>query len=500
MEILYKLLALAETLGYKLYLVGGAVRDVLNKEAVKDLDLVVVDPTGRHSQPAMELARLGADRLGGSFVPLDEKHGVARIVLPWGEPDIVDFARLQGATLEEDLVRRDFTVNAIALPVKVEVIAALVEVDLEGLVFLLHKWVIDPTQGMRDINAGIVRATGESALMKDPLRMLRAVRIAAMKGWRIEEETVELIRRHGPLLNQAARERLGEEFFKLLRQRDAASWVAYLVDELNLLPFLWPEIVGLQETKQNYHHQVDAWTHCLTALEEMEEMLVNPDFFPPDLGEAVADYGRQVLVKGKSTRAMLWKFIALFHDVGKTVTARQREDGRISFFGHDLKGSEMIREMGRKLALSGKELALAEKVVKGHMRPLQLAGCKPLSKRAAYRFFRDYGKNAVDVLVISLADHGAKAKFKGETGYEFRDFVFGLLRRYYYQREQVLPEPLLSGRELGEAFPQVKGREIGRWLEMLMEAQVEGLVKDKEEALRFIGERLYDKKGILLKM
>ncbi|MHB8170142.1 MAG: HDIG domain-containing metalloprotein [Thermincolia bacterium] len=491
MEILHKLLDLTENRGWQLYLVGGAVRDILAGDSLKDLDLVVVDSHGNHSQPAMELARAAADQLKGSFVPLDEGRGVARVVLPQGEPDTIDFARMQGSNLEEDLARRDFTVNAMALPIDREIVTALQKgnPDLKYWGPLFQEKVIDPVGGMADIRLGVLRATGEGSLVTDPLRMLRAVRIAAMKGWRVEEETVALICHHVSLLPQVARERLGEEFFKLLRQSDAARWIAYLVNEVKLLQPLWPEIIRLQETKQNYHHTVDAWSHCLAVLEEMEKMLAVPEFFPPDLRGAIANHGSGVLVKGKSIRGTLWKFIALFHDVGKTVTARLREDGRISFSGHDQKGSEMIREIGWRIGLSNKELALAQQVVKGHMRPLQLFGCRS-SQRAIHRFFRDFGEGAVDILVLSLADYGAKARFKGESGKEFKEFVLGLLRRYYFDREKVLPIPVLSGREIMEAFPGIKRREIGCWLERLVEAQVEGLLRDKEGAMEYIRRHL----------
>jgi len=486
MEILRKLLDIAETGDWHLFLVGGAVRDLLSGYGFKDLDLIV---TGGdfHNRPVMELARRVADALGGSYVPLDEERGVARVVLAEGEPGSIDLAGLQGETLEEDLGRRDFTVNAIALPLNKEIISGLRMPDLN-----LASRVIDPRGGLKDIRSGVVRAMGEAALVEDPVRMLRAVRIAARNNWRIEAETAGFIRKHARLITKPARERLGEEFFRLLRQPDAARWIGYMVNELQLLQPLWPEIARLQETEQNCHHVVNAWTHCLTALEELEGLLADSDYFPPDLQGVIASHSRQVLVRGKSTRGILWKFTALFHDVGKSLTARRREDGRISFFGHDQAGSTMIKEMGKRLALSGKELGLAESLVRGHMRPLQLAGCKPLSQRAVFRFFRDLGKNAPDVLILSLADHAAKCRFREAPGEreQFRNFIFELLRRYFFKRHEVWPAPLLSGREICEVFPIIKGGQIRWWLEKLAEAQVEGIVKNREAALNFIRKNL----------
>ncbi len=192
-------------------------------------------------------------RAGGSFFLLDEERDIGRAILRQeGRRVELDFARLRGPDLESDLRGRDFTINAMAVGPDGE--------------------LIDPTGGLADLQARLVRAVGPEAFDQDPLRMIRAVRLAAELGFRLEEQTAQWIARCARELPRSSPERIRDEFARILNSSSVAYYLQVL-DELGLMDVILPEVDALREQQQTPPHRFNVWWHTLMVVEAAENIL-----------------------------------------------------------------------------------------------------------------------------------------------------------------------------------------------------------------------------------
>ena len=465
----------------EVYLVGGCVRDWLLGRASHDIDFAVAGD-------AVKLARQVADRMGGAFVLLDQERGTARVVTrgeDGGQRLFIDFARLQGEDIITDLSKRDFTVNAIAVAVA----------DAESL-----SHVIDPYDGRRDVQLGLVRAVSETAFQDDPLRTLRAVRIAAgMKDASIEQGTEELLRRAVRLITSVSAERVRDELANILALPGAARNLRYL-DELGLLTAIIPELETLKGVGQSEPHYLDVFDHSLEAVKRLEEVVevlwgeeadsalaLIPLLLSPFSLQLIAHLSQPI--SDDRPRLTVLKLAALLHDLGKPVTKSIDDEGGIHFYGHEREGAVAAGTILRRLRFGGREVSLAKTIVANHMRPCLLADQDVVTRRAVYRFFRDTGDAGVDTLLLYLADHLATwglhlkvARWRRRVG-----FVASMLADYYERHQKVISPPkLISGYDLMEGFGLGEGPRLGELLETVREAQVEGEVRTSEEALALV--------------
>ncbi|MBC7262646.1 MAG: CCA tRNA nucleotidyltransferase, partial [Chloroflexi bacterium] len=405
------------------YVAGGYVREWLLGQPGKDVDIVVAGA-------AIPLARRIANRTGGAFSVLDEETEAARIVDRAPSELTVDLAAMRGGDIVADLQMRDFTVNAMAVDVR----------DYE----VLQPPVIDPCGGQADLAAHILRATNENAFRQDAVRLLRAVRFVATLGLRIEPQTEAWIRRDAPLITQPSAERIRQELALIVAAPDAAQSLRKM-DELGLLPGILPEVAALKGVAQSAPHIYDVYEHTLATVAEAERLSAWPDAslwpeeeeflspFAPDL----AAHFQPVLCEGR-TRATLFKFAALCHDLGKPRTVTVEEDGRIRNLGHENVGAEMTREMLTRLKFSAKEIRLVSTIVKHHMRPSWLVKQPAITRKAIYHFFRDMGDAGVDVLMLVLADQLATRGEALRTAYRehwlnYLRLVHLLLDHYFHK-------------------------------------------------------------------
>ncbi|MBM3946470.1 MAG: CCA tRNA nucleotidyltransferase, partial [SAR202 cluster bacterium] len=221
--------------GTQAYAVGGYVRDLLLDRGPRDVDIAV------SGDSPLVAARAVADALGGSFFALDLERGYARVLVPHpvdGGAIILDFTPLQG-TLEEDLARRDFTLDAMALPIS----------SAHEL-----RQLIDPHGGRYDIEQRLVRTMSEDVLREDPLRLLRAVRLAGEMELSIEENTAALIKAHAGAIQEVSPERVRDEVCRVLDLPRAGPWL-WEMDRLGLLTQVFPEIAparGVEQPKEHY--------------------------------------------------------------------------------------------------------------------------------------------------------------------------------------------------------------------------------------------------------
>lgn len=472
------------------YLVGGAVRNLLLAEPCRDWDIVI---DGDAVTIARQLARL----VGGHYAYLHEK--ASRVILKDGEQEThIDLAPMQGSSIEDDLRLRDFTVNAIALPLASGVASATGGDALS---------CIDPFHGTDDLAARCLRAVDDGVFRNDPLRMLRAVRFTALYHFTLEPQTLQLLARDATLLSQVASERIHEELYAILRPDGAAERVRFL-DTHQLLTVLLPEFIPARGMPQPRLHHWDVLNHSIETVatleqlatlfqEPSEQLQLSPLESPQGSGDlatiqTLLEEAEQAgLFQRASLRAPVTKMAALLHDIGKPVTYTVDEQGGIRFYGHPQAGAPLARQIMRRLGASNQDLRLVQQVVYHHMRP-GLLSQETVTQRALRRYFVDLGPTGITVALISLADHLAMRGPEPLTEAWSRHLatVRVLLTRYIRERESLLPPRILQPAELMRRLHIAPGPQLGQLLEQIAEAQAEGRIHSKDEALWFAEEWL----------
>lgn len=444
--------------GGRVYLVGGAVRDCLLGRPSYDFDFIVF------SDPESFARELSAT-LGARLVVLDERERIYRVV--WRGVEY-DFSAPKGPDLPSDLSMRDFTINALAAD------ASTSPSPVEGL----PGW-------SDDLAAGRIRAASGRAFADDPLRLLRAFRLAAVLGFTIDDDTTRRIALDRGLITGCARERIRDEWARLLSAPRAFTAVRAM-DDSGLLETIFPEIGAMKGVAQNRWHSHDVWGHCLATMREMEAVAADLERFFPGRGAYLAEYLGQPL-GGGWTMASLAKLTALVHDVGKPATRVVTEDDQASFYGHENVGAEAFSELGRRILLGKKAARFGRLLVKNHMRLLSLAVSREVTKRAVMRLLRDTGQALPALLILGLADTRAGRPDPARESESIRviETVFSMLDEI--QRAVV---PLLSGIEIMKLCSISEGRLVGRLKSQLSDAQAMGAVTTRAEARAFVLERI----------
>jgi len=465
-------------------LVGGAVRDLLLERECADYDFAV---------PAhgIEVARKMANALGADFLPLDAERDTGRALLTRADGTrlILDVAVYRGASLEEDLRARDFTLNALAFDLR-------------------RQTLIDPTSGGADLRAKTIRACSAATFTDDPVRILRAVRQAISFEFQIESNTRAWLKTAAPLLPNISAERLRDELFKMLKGTKSAAAIRAL-DILGALKYLLPELTALKGIQQPAPHTQDVWEHTLAVLDALDQIISalrvgydaeqTKDLFTGLLGLRLGRYREQIAKHFSSPlnierppRALLF-FAALYHDVSKPQTRSVDENGRIRFFDHDQQGATTAAERLRAFNLSVKEIQRVEIIIQHHMRLHAFASRiesekQTPSRKAIYRFFRDSGEAALDLILLGLAD--ARATYMQnlsiETWSAYLDVARLLLENYFERPEETIAPPrLLNGEDLMRELHLQPGKRVGSLLEDIRENQAAGKIHNREEALAF---------------
>lgn len=462
------------------HLVGGTVRDAVLGRAIHDIDLIVADG-------ALQLTFRLARALDLPAYVLDAERDVGRIVVP-GEDLTLDIARYRGPTLEDDLRGRDFTVNAMALPISGQNISEVI--DLHG--------------GLGDLRDGRVRHIHVNSLADDPVRVLRAARFAAQLDFELTADTVVAAHVAAPMLpSRSSPERIRDELTRLLATGAPHVGIDFL-RQLEALKYVLPEVAALDGIAQSAPHHEDVYRHTLSVLRLMaqidaliqDQLQFAGETWPVAVEELLSPY-RQPLrqhlaatIDGGTSARSLLMWGALLHDIGKAVTQTLEADGRIRFLGHDEKGAAMAGKLLTSFSFSNDARQRGRKIVAGHMRPLFLANDRQTpSRRTIYRYFRDLGPAGIDVVLLSIADH--LATYEGShvsEGWEPLRVVLDALLDTYFNgyKETIAPPRLLDGREIMDELGLSPGEQIGRIVRALEEAQAAGEVATRAEALAFI--------------
>jgi putative nucleotidyltransferase with HDIG domain len=454
------LLRVAATLApAEMVLVGGAVRDAVLGRPPVDVDLAL--PAG-----AIELARRCADRLGGTAFVLDRERGAARVVADGWTLDVADF---RAPTLEGDLAARDFTVDALAVP-------------LGTLVRRGRAPIVDPTGGLADLRGRRLRPAGPGVLEDDPLRTLRAVRLEAALGLRLTMAAAEAVRAAAGGLARVSAERVRDELLALLAMADSARALRR-ADALALLGPIVPEIEPMRGTPQPAPHRFDVLEHSLRAVGGCDRLLPRLAALTP-YGEELGAHMAEPL-GGGLTRATTLKLAALLHDVSKPET-RRRIRGRIRFFEHDVIGAGRARAIGERLKLPERAVAVVERLVRHHLRPMHLASATGITPRARYRFYRDLREDTRDLLLLVLVDAAAVTGASPVTTWRRAPLVRELMRGWAEQRAVAATPPLVRGEDVMARFRLEPGPRVGWLLAQAREAQDLGRVASREEALAYL--------------
>jgi poly(A) polymerase len=479
-RLLAELIALLAARDIEAYAVGGFIRDALRGSELHDLDVAIrADPTA--------LGPELADLFGGDWFAIDRERPLVRVLIP--DHDLhFDFSPLTGS-LEDDLLGRDYTVDAMAAPLH-EVAAGSVQLT-------------DPTGGYEDLRSGIIRLVAEEALERDPIRLLRGARLSVQLDFEIEPATRDAVKRNARLLAGAAPERQRDELMQVLRS-DSGGAGLRLLDELELLHCLLPEASVMRGVEQPKEHYWDVFQHSLETVEALDWLLGEraPDAEPQRSlyrevwgalewwQEGLSFFQQQYVTN--TYRCALVKLSGFLHDIGKAETKSIEEGGRIRFFGHAGAGASIAARALRRLRFSSKEVDFVHAMVNAHMRPLLLWQQGEPTRKAVYRFFRDAGDAGIDTLFLSLADHVATSGPR-VTLDQWRPHVAVvnyMLRMRFQEQKVVAPQKLIDGGDLIDALGLTPGPLVGDLLEGIREAQAGGEVSTREEAIAFARRRL----------
>lgn len=455
--------------GTAIWLVGGSVRDRLLGRESHDLDLVV-------GGAARTVARAVANGLRADYYDLDRERDTGRVLLgdETGPQVTLDFSRLDKGGIEQDLKQRDFSINALAVSLQTP------------------ESILDVTNGLQDLELGQLRACGPSSIQHDPVRALRAVRLAHQLGFDIEPSTVDQIRRAGGQLIDVSAERIRDELFRILALPAAGKALMQSV-ELDLLTGVLPELAPLKGMVQPGPHQFDGLEHSLRVADQLAQWVGDVDQ-PDDLwrqlepyADRIGDHLAQTFALDRS-RGQLLVLAGLLHDVGKPAVLQVSDTGAPRFHGHESVGGELVLRRGEAMHLSRSETSTLGRVVANHMRPGLLAKEPALTGRAVYRFFRATGKDGVDICLLALADAiGLSDPPPDQARWESRVRVVKRLLEAYFDRrnEEVMPTPLVSGEDLMQALDLDQGPLIGWLLEAIRQEQAQGTIRTREQALAF---------------
>jgi putative nucleotidyltransferase with HDIG domain len=437
------------------YLVGGTVRDLLAGHTPADIDIVVTGDVGH-------IAGQIAGKTGGRVIDMGKKEfAVLRVASPGATIDITPLAY---PAIETDLLNRDFTINAMAYDVKA-------------------RRLVDCTGGQADMQRKTVRMVSPAAFEKDPARLVRAYRMAAVFHFSIDTGTQEAIGRYRHLVGSVAGERVWVELVKIFEQADSASVIA-LMAASGLLTAIFPELKATIGCTQNRHHQFDVFDHSLLAYKHLESLLAGmTDRFPRLAAVTEAD--------DLSGHTAMLKYAALLHDVGKPATRTVDSCGQVRFFGHAAKSANIAAVISSRLRLSNRQRDVADAIIRHHLRPLFLYLASEngtLGPRGMIRFFNRCGDLTLPVIVHTMADIMAKGKVLKDRDSGFISFCDRLVAAYAdaSRRREAVP-PLINGHDLVALFGLFPSPRFKRILRRVDERRLSGELTTRNQALEWVG-------------
>ncbi len=423
------------------YIVGGSIRDIILGKSPFDYDIAVF---GNPEKFAKKIAAKKSDHI----IELGKKeYKIIRVI---SDNKIFDISSAKGQTIEDDLFKRDFTINAMACS-------------------LSSGKIIDCTGGMNDLADKKIRMVSDTAFKKDPVRLIRAYRMGASLNFEIDPNTVSAIRKNAKLIKNSAGERIRSEFLRILQAPKSHHFISQMADT-GLLFAIFPELGKLKGCIQNKFHQYDVFEHTMKAFYHLENILNN-----------------KITRSIDENTASLLKFAILFHDTGKPLVKRTDNEGNVRFYGHSKKGAEITKGISSRLKLSTKEKYFIDFIIRNHVDPLHLFSAKSkgtLTNKGITRFFIKCGNNTQCLLLHSIAD----IKGKGDKGNEeFIEFAKNMILKYFseFKPRKKMPA-LITGNDLINEFGLSPSPLFKIIISKVEEARLSNQINTRQEALLLV--------------
>ena len=449
--------------GHELSLVGGPVRDAFLGRKAPDLDFTTSanpDETLAILKPHVDAhwdigrafgtigARIGDDTIEITTYRADQYSQDSR------NPEVTF-----GKSLEDDLFRRDFTVNSMAL----RLTGVAGKPSPSGLP---SKEFVDPYKGLQDLLDGVLRTPGkpEDSFSDDPLRMLRAARFASQLGFEIEPATFEAMQAMAGRIEIISAERIQVELTKLMLGKHPRAGLEALV-ESGLAAQILPELPALKLETDEHHHHKDVYEHTLTVVEQAIDYEKNyglePDF--------------------------ILRFAALMHDVGKPATKRHEPGGAVSFHQHDLVGAKIAASRMRTLKFDNNTIKAVKELVRLHLRFFGYGDNDPWTDSAVRRYVRDAGENLLRLHALTRADVTTRNKRKADRLAHAYDDLEQRIAVLEEEEELNAIRPDLDGNAVMDILGLKPGREVGEAYKFLMELRMdEGSIGAEEAEKRLL--------------
>ncbi len=472
------------------------MRNSLLKRPSGDIDIAL---PAAHMRAAVSAL---AKTLKAAAFEMDPQLCVWRLVTHQDKIQI-DLTAFQGKDLAEDLHRRDFTFNSLAYPVsaKPQITITPRENDTAQVTLkrLFRAKIIDETGGLPDLQNKIIRVNGSAQFKEDPLRLLRAFRCAAELKFTIEPATLAQIKQDCQLISQPAGERVREELERLFAVPHVTYDFLQQMDMCGLLTALFPRLEDQRTCAEVYYGPGGVLKHTLLVCKRMDYLLEHLDKAFPHYAEKLRPF---------TTHKSLYKMVALLHDIAKPATAKEKK-GRLRFFYHEQVGAKMAEKILTHLHYSRADIRLMCAMIGEHLRPSNLAS-NEITDRGIYHFYRDLGAAAIPLLLLCWTDYTSyisdaqlkrilpksdqrmmtigQAERLGNIGKTLRhlQLLTFMLRQYFDKPATVKPVQIISGMDVMQRLHLKPGPAVGAVLEAVTEAQVEGKIKTRQDALEFI--------------
>ena len=437
----------------EIYLVGGTVRDYYMGLESTDRDIIVMDGDAR------EFALKLKDLFDAAFVPLDEENKIYRLVLP-DKINYIDVTNPAGDSIEKDLMRRDLTINAIAVNIRTG--------D-----------VIDISGGVTDIKNKCINYVSELNFVDDPLRLLRVYRFQALYGFQLAPETINAVCKYSDLIHKPAVERINYELLKLF----SGEYAHIALENMNktwILEEIFPFVKELKQVPPNAHHHLDLFHHSIETVRQIECLFDNAS-------DEVKEHLSRIDFGGFSRLAHL-KLAGFMHDIGKFSTWTI-EEGKHRFIKHDDVGAKMSVKILKDLHFSNKQIDYISSMIKYHIYPSHVMTSPQITEKIMMRYVRKMDKNSIDAIILAQADRlSARGPEITDEIVERNITSLNMLLRFYLEaRETLKPLPkLLDGNDVMKILNIKPSKKLGDIMNALHEAQISGDVTTKEHAVEFI--------------
>ena len=445
----------------EIYLVGGTVRDLLMGKESFDRDIIVCDEDARDF--SLKFQKI----FDAAFVPLDEVNRIYRLVLP-DKINYIDITNPIEGSLEKDLMRRDLTINAVAVNIR-------------------SGEVVDLCGGVTDIKNHTINLISEQNFEDDPLRLLRVYRFQSVLGFDLTAETIQAVCKYADLIKKPAVERVVHELILLFGGKYADKALLNM-NKTWLLEEIFPIVKELKQVPPNSHHHLDLFHHSVETVRQIQLIYENSS-------DEVKEHLEQIDFGGASRLAHL-KLAGFLHDIGKFSTWTIEEDtGRHRFIKHDDVGAKMAVPMLKKMSFSNKQIEYISSMIKNHIYPSQVM-CAPEvdfettnGEKVMMRYIRKMDENVIDNIILAQADR-LSARGEAITDEIVEKNIGGLnklLDFYLKVRDTLAPLPiLLDGNEVMQILNIKPSKKLGAIMNSLHEAQLSGDITTKEQAVDFI--------------